>query len=197
MAIAFGLIFSMMLCFVRFDAECTKIRQSVLRFHVLANSDSDEDQSLKLKVRDRLLLEADNLFADTSTEEEAIVVARNNLLQLQQVAQEEIVDCGYDYPVTVEIGKAYFNTRVYDTFTLPAGNYEAVRVLIGEAKGKNWWCVMFPPVCVPAAMADASIEDVLDESQTDIVENSDSYEIRFKTVEVFEEAKDYLSKIFK
>ncbi|MDD4700044.1 MAG: stage II sporulation protein R [Oscillospiraceae bacterium] len=197
MAITFGLIFSLVLCFVRFDADCEQIRGSVLRLHVLANSDSDEDQTLKLTVRDKLLVEADSLFTDTSTEEEAICAAKDNLPQLQQVAEEVILENGYDYGVTVEIGEAYFNTRVYDTFTLPAGNYEAVRVLIGEAKGKNWWCVMFPPVCVPAAMADTNIGDVLDENQTDIVENSNSYEIRFKTVEVFEKAKNYLSKFFK
>jgi len=197
MAIAFGLIFSLMLCFVRFDADCEQIRGSVLRLHVLANSDSDEDQALKLKVRDKLLIEADSLFADDSTEEEALSVAKENLSLLQKVAEDEIAENGYDYGVKVEIGEAYFNTRVYDTFTLPAGNYEAVRVLIGEAKGKNWWCVMFPPVCIPAAMPDASISDVLDENQTDIVENSNSYQIRFKTVEVFEKAKNYLSNLFK
>lgn len=197
MAIAFGLIFSLMLSFVKFDADCAQIRQSVLRLHVLANSDSAEDQALKLNVRDKLLVVADSLFADAKTEEEAISAAKDNLPQLQQAAEKEIADCGYDYPVRIEIGKAYFNTRVYDTFTLPAGNYEAVRVLIGEAKGKNWWCVMFPPVCVPAAMKDASISDVLDDEETNIVENSNSYEIRFKTVEVFEETKNYLSKLFK
>ena len=197
MAIAFGLIFSMLLCFVRFDADCEQIRGSVLRLHVLANSDSEDDQALKLKVRDRLLAEADSLFADAATEEEAISAAKDNLPQLQQVAEEVISENGYNYGVKIEIGQAYFNTRVYDTFTLPAGNYQAVRVLIGEAKGKNWWCVMFPPVCVPAAMANSSIGDVLDEDETNIVENPNSYEIRFKSVEVFEKTKDYLSKLFK
>ena len=92
-----------------------------------------------------------------------------------------------DYPVKVEIGQSYFNTRTYDEVTLPAGQYDAVRILIGEGEGKNWWCVMFPPMCVPAASESEELSDVLSADQMEIVQNAECYEVKFKTLEIIEE----------
>ncbi|MEG1886738.1 MAG: stage II sporulation protein R [Oscillospiraceae bacterium] len=195
-AVAFGLVFTILLSFVRFDAQCQEIRENVLRLHVLANSDETYDQDLKLKVRDELLKVSDSCFSESITEQEALAAAKENLELLESTAKKVIREENFSYDVKVEIGKAHFDTRVYDNFTLPAGEYEAVRVLIGEAKGKNWWCVMFPPVCVPAAMPEHTIGEVLSEEQSEIVGNPSNYEIRFKTVEVFEKVKDFFkSKI--
>ena len=186
LCLLFGLVVTILLSNISFAAECKTIRKSVLRLHILANSDSDADQKLKLQVRDRLLKEGGDLFSGLKTEEAARTAAKADITKLQTAAEDEIKKQGYSYPVKVEVAKSYFNTRTYDTVTLPAGEYEAVRVLIGNAEGHNWWCVMFPPMCLPAAEPDKKIEDVLSQNGTEIVENKPKYEIRFKTVELIE-----------
>lgn len=196
LAVLAGLIFSILLSVAGFDARCESIRGRVLRLHVLANSDSDADQALKLKVRDRLLETGDSIFTGAGSEKEAAELAKLHLPELQAAAEEVIRENDYSYPVRIEVGPSDFNTRVYDDFTLPAGRYEAVRVLIGEAKGKNWWCVMFPPVCLPAAEKTDELSEVLDSDQMNIVQNPEHYEIRFKTVEVYEEVKAKIQKLF-
>ena len=98
---------------------------------------------------------------------------------------------GYNYPVDVELKNTHFNTRVYDEVTLPAGNYDALRVIIGDGNGKNWWCVMFPPMCLPAAEEKCELSEVLDESELKIVSNKSRYEVKFKVVELFEELKNF------
>ncbi len=194
LAVVFGLLFAVLLSAVRLDANCAQMRSSLLRLHVLANSDSEIDQALKLKVRDKLLIYADTLFTDCATEEQAVAVASQNLQALQQVARDEIRAQGFNYPVTVTVGKAYFNTREYPSFTLPAGEYDALRVVIGQGAGKNWWCVLFPPVCLPAAAAD--ISESLSAENTAFVHNptAPKYKIAFKTVEIFEDFKQFLKK---
>ncbi len=194
LAMALGLIITVLLSVVRFDANCATLRGSMLRLHVLANSDSEEDQSLKLKVRDALLEYADNLFADCNSEEEVLQLAANRQDELQKIAQQKVYEYGYDYSVNLSIGKAYFNTREYTDFTLPAGEYDAVRVIIGQGAGQNWWCVLFPPVCLPAAQAD--IRQSLNEENAKFVEGGDTpkYKIAFKSVEIFEDIKQFLKK---
>ena len=111
----------------------------------------------------------------------------SDIERLQNAAQNVLTENGFDYGVRVEIGKDYFNTRTYDgEVTLPAGEYEAVRVILGEGKGQNWWCVMFPPMCLPAAEADTEISDVLTQNEEDVVKSNPKYEARFKIVELFE-----------
>ncbi|MBQ2676097.1 MAG: stage II sporulation protein R [Clostridia bacterium] len=196
LSVVIALIITISLSCFSFSAQCSDIRQQVLRLHILANSDSSEDQALKLKVRDRLLSEAADLFKGAKTETDAANKARERISQLQSIAQQEISEQGYDYPVKVEVAKTYFNTRTYDNVTLPAGEYEAVRVLIGKAGGKNWWCVMFPPMCVPAAVPEQEIDDILNEQQVDIVTNKPKYEIKFKSVEIFQQLKQAVSDMF-
>lgn len=182
-----GLVISVLLSIISFGASCGEIRQDVLRMHVIANSDSAEDQAVKLKVRDAVLEAGEDLFDGTLTAEGAEQVLDSDIERLQNAAQNVLTENGFDYGVRVEIGKDYFNTRTYDgEVTLPAGEYEAVRVILGEGQGQNWWCVMFPPMCLPAAEADTEISDVLTKNEEDVVKSNPKYEARFKIVELFE-----------
>ena len=182
-----GLVISVLLSIISFGASCGEIRQDVLRMHVIANSDSAEDQAVKLKVRDAVLEAGEDLFDGTLTAEGAEQMLDSDIERLQNAAQNVLTENGFDYGVRVEIGKDYFNTRTYDgEVTLPAGEYEAVRVILGEGQGQNWWCVMFPPMCLPAAEADTEISDVLTQNEEDVVKSNPKYEARFKIVELFE-----------
>lgn len=179
--------------FTEFAAQCEQIPNEVFRLHVLANSDSEEDQALKLKVRDRLLDETGTLFSECTTKEEAMSAAKANIAYLEQVAQDEIYKQGYTYGVTVEVENIFFNNRQYDDITMPAGNYDALRVLIGEGAGQNWWCVLFPAMCLPAAEKREGmpeLDDVLTDGQMSAVEGN-QYEVKFKTVEIYESIKSW------
>ncbi len=170
-----------------FASACEEIRSSVLRMHVVANSDSDEDQCLKLKVRDAVL-EAGKEYFDNS---ESAAQAEGKLIpvkdELERVAKKVVEENGYDYDVKVNIGNAYFPTKTYDgDVTLPAGEYEAVNVIIGSGQGHNWWCVMFPPMCLPAAESDTELNEVLSEREYEIVKSNPKFEPRFKIVEWYE-----------
>lgn len=176
-----------------FAAECSQIREDVLRLHILANSDSEEDQALKLKVRDRILLEMGDVFETPETLEDAKTAASKYLDEIREIAQQEVYDNGYDYPVHAELVNMYFTTREYETFTLPAGMYDAVRITIGDAEGKNWWCVLYPPLCLPAAQSEETLEQALDEEETDLVTRNPQYEVRFAVVEWFENLKQMFS----
>ncbi len=189
-SLAFAFIFSVLLSFVTFEARCDDLRKNVFRLHILANSDSDEDQALKFAVRDAILSESDELFGDSETLSEAIAVTKDNLALIKQVAERTIAENGYDYSVSVSVDEAFFDTRVYDDFMLPAGVYEALRVEIGEAKGKNWWCVLFPSICIGSA---GDLSDTAREDSAQIAKNGKKYTVRFKIVEWYETIK---KKIF-
>ena len=156
--------------------------------HVIANSDSDEDQALKLKVRDAVLERGSELFDGTMTADEARERLEPKKDELVEAAREVIVSEGFDYPVTVEVVDEYFATRCYGALTMPAGKYTAIKVVIGEGEGKNWWCVMFPPLCLPAAEGENStdIDAFLDDGEVKVVRSSEKYEPRFKIVELIE-----------
>ena len=186
-SVACALVLLITLNVCGFSAKCDTIRENVLRLHVLANSDSSEDQALKLKVRDGVLKVSEDVFKNCQSVEEAEAAAKENLPLFKSVAEKIVSDNGYGYAVNVELGDTWFETRDYDGFSLPAGNYEALRVQIGEAKGKNWWCVMFPSVCIPAATKDKKdFSKALSDSQSDIVTRPQRYKARFKIVEIFQ-----------
>lgn len=188
-----AILFSLVLSMCTINTECREIRSSILRLHVLANSDSTEDQELKLKVRDRLLEVSETTYSQAKTKQDAVQATQASLDMLKNEATTVIQSNGYSYPVNVSLETCYFNTRTYGNITLPAGNYQALRVVIGKGQGHNWWCVMFPPLCVSAASeTEAELKDVLSREQLELVEG-DGYEIRFKCVEMYEEFKQYLS----
>ncbi len=188
-----AIVFSVVLSICTLNVECGEIRSRVLRLHVLANSDSQTDQELKIQVRDRLLEVSQELYSDTETKEDAVRATWENMDLLQREAESVIRANGFDYPVSVTLEDCYFNTRTYGDITLPAGKYQALRVVIGEGAGHNWWCVMFPPLCISAASEnEPKLEDVLSKEQMELVE-SDGYEIRFKCVELYEEFMQLIS----
>lgn len=190
--IEISVLIALVLCCVinvnAFSKQCDSIREKMLRMHVIANSDSVEDQELKLKVRDAVLKEGKELFDGTITSKDAERILVPHIKELEDVALETIKKEGFDYKVKITVGEEYFKTRTYDnSVTLPAGYYTAVKVVIGEGQGQNWWCVMFPPMCLPAANAECELSDVLNDDETDIVTNSEKYKFKFKIVEILED----------
>ena len=127
------------------------LADSVIRFHVIANSDSEADQALKLAVRDRVLARAEELYPQDATLAQAQTALEGHLNALAAAGREVVEEQGYDYPVTARLEDCWFPTKEYEGFALPAGNYTALRVVIGEGRGQNWWCVAFPPRCLGAA----------------------------------------------
>jgi stage II sporulation protein R len=195
-AVAAALILSIVVSICGFTGECNEIRDRVLRLHVLANSNSKEDQELKLKVRDTVVKTAAGMFDTAKNEADALILAEANLDDIQAAAQQCVYDEGYRYNVKAELVDMYFTTRRYNTVTLPAGIYDALRITIGEGKGKNWWCVVFPPMCVSAATEASELSDVLEPEQEEIVTKPQKYEVRFKVVEIFEDIANFFRNLF-
>lgn len=188
-AFVLAVIYSML----PFQAECAQISNEVFRLHILANSDSDADQSLKLKVRDRVLDYTEELFKNADSKETAEELISQNLQSIADTAYDEVLKNDYDYCVKAEITNMHFSTRYYENYTLPSGNYDALRITIGEGKGHNWWCVMYPSLCISSAEEqDQKAHEVFDSEQYDIVKN-EQYQYKFKIVELFEE----LCSVFK
>ena len=177
------------------DAVSNNIADSVFRLHVIANSDSKEDQELKLKVRDELLSYMNIISKDSTSKQEAMQIADEHKEEFTRIAEKVIKENGYNYTVNVQIGKADFPTKYYGDITLPAGTYDALKVQIGEAKGQNWWCVMFPPLCFvdvsTGIVPDNSKQELkqsLDNEEYDLISKTDDNEIsfKFKIVELFQ-----------
>lgn len=168
-----------------FYGACGSIEDEVFRLHILANSDSREDQQLKLMVRDGVIDYTDELFKSCKSKDEAMALTEAHLEDICQHAQGILEKNGSDYPVEACITKMHFNTRVYENFTLPAGRYDALRIKIGSGEGHNWWCMIFPALCIPSA-EDKQLDGVMNEGEQDILENAGRYEVKFRLVEWFE-----------
>ncbi|MEG0570957.1 MAG: stage II sporulation protein R [Oscillospiraceae bacterium] len=193
LALLIGIVGSCILySYSSFAQECDQIRNDVFRLHILANSDSKEDQALKLEVRDQILKNSDDIFSVSKNKGEAMAQVAQKKEEIRKIALDEIKKNGYSYDVKVEICNMFFDTRTYEDVTLPAGKYDALRVTIGSASGKNWWCVLYPPLCLQAAKPQEEIKKVLDEKQIDIVKQPQKYEVRFATVEIYEKIKNKL-----
>lgn len=196
--VATALVMAFAFSVVSFAGACEDIESRVLRLHILANSDSESDQALKLKVRDAILEISPEIFGDTSSKQEAIRKAKTDLSKIIAEAERVIKAEGYNYSVRAEVVNDKFNTRVYENFTLPAGDYDAVRIIIGSGSGHNWWCVMFPALCLPSAEGN-ELQNELPDSEKCIVdnnENSNGYEIRFGVVEAVSSFSDWLCSLF-
>lgn len=169
------------------NAVSYDLANSVFRLHVIANSDSKEDQDLKYIVRDNVLQYMNSICKDACSKQDAINIANEHLDDFRDIATKTIKDNGYNYDVTVEIGNFSFPTKNYGDISLPAGYYDALRVEIGEAKGQNWWCVMFPPLCFvdvsSGIVPDESkelMENNLSEEEFALVSQEENNEIQFK-----------------
>lgn len=171
------------------DASHDALAGDVLRLHVLANSDSPADQALKLAVRDRVLEEAGARLEGVTDRAEAERVLAASLEPLARAGAAAVAEAGYRYPVTVRLEDTWFPTREYDGFALPAGEYRALRVLIGEGKGRNWWCVVFPPLCLGAVTepAEEAMEALRSGERALIVGENEGYVLKFKLLELWNE----------
>lgn len=178
-----GLLLALVLTpLARFGGECRQLEQEVLRLHILANSDSPRDQQVKLAVRDAVLAGTGELFSSADTLEAAEQKAAENLPLIEQLARAELARQGSNAPVKAELANMYFNTRYYDNATMPAGRYDALRLTIGEGAGKNWWCVVFPPLCVEVAAKEKTpLTEKLEE-----LDERPNYKLAFASVELVE-----------
>lgn len=189
-AVLLGVTLSILLANVAlFGQECEVLRTDVVRLHILANSNSEADQSVKLKVRDRILADVGSVFASPQSQQDAKDVARKNLPAVKAAAEHALAENGVSLPVSVELCNMYFNTRQYGEIALPAGYYDAVRVTLGTGEGKNWWCVMYPPMCVSTALADGMPE--MDEIQQ--LNGEPMFKPKLAVVELVEDILDKLS----
>lgn len=166
-----------------FARECEEIPQEVLRLHIPANSDSEYDQSMKLAVRDFVLEEYGTLLADSDNVGDAAEQVRELLPEIEKSCCEFLSQQGTDYGAKAELTEMYFTTRQYDSVTLPAGDYQALRITLGSGEGHNWWCVMFPPLCIPLASEPLPEEELPADFVTD--NSSNRIEIRFAVFEFF------------
>lgn len=198
---AFFVSVSLMCNMQRTEAALTG---GVIRLHVRANSDSADDQALKLKVRDRIIADTGKIFANETSIADARDAVGKNLEKIKKSAEDEIRKNGYNYPVRVSFGKSDFPQKIYNDITMPAGTYEALIVEIGSGEGQNWWCVLFPPLCFTGETCSA----VSDKSKDILISNlgEDTYKmiksgkepdvkIKFKIYEVFESGKNKVRTI--
>ena len=168
-----------------------EIYDTVVRLHVRANSDSEEDQALKLRVRDAVLDVTGELVADCTTQEEAVSVLEAHMADLELAARDVIAAEGRDDAVSVTLGRETYPTRTYESCCFPAGEYVSLQVLIGAAEGQNWWCVLFPPLCLSAATEggeDAFVQVGLSKDQYGIITETGKtkYKVRFKVLELWQ-----------
>ena len=179
------------------------IADSVFRLHVIANSDNEEDQNLKYKVRDALLEHMNSISKNVSSKEEVIQIANDHKDDFQEIAENIISSYGYSYDVKINIGNFAFPTKKYGDISLPSGNYDALRVEIGTAKGQNWWCVMFPPLCfvdVSSGIVPEESKEIMkdnlttEEYQLVSQENNSEVKFKFKLIEFFQNVKILTAK---
>lgn len=197
------IIYTCICAFSYANTVSSDIANSVLRLHILANSDYEEDQNLKLKVRDNVLSYMKQVSSNLSSKDEAIATLNEHLDEFKDIALTTIQDEGYDYDVNLSIGEFDFPTKNYGDISLPAGLYDALRIEIGEAKGHNWWCVMFPTLCFvdvsSGSLDDKSkeiLESSLNEEEYDLVSgDSIGINFKFKILELFDDIRVNLANI--
>jgi len=183
------------------------IKDKIIRLHVVANSDSPEDQAIKLRIRDAIIKELEPKLENMKSQEEVKNLISANMDNLIAAAEEEMARIGKSYPIGIELGTYEFPTKVYGDLTFPAGSYQALNVKIGEAKGKNWWCVMFPPLCfvdiAQGVISEKTLEEfkeILDENELELLKSQKDNEeeivkIKFKLVEMAKNFNKNLAKI--
>lgn len=196
LALLLGAAFAALLG-VWLDGQQAALADKVIRLHVIANSDTAADQALKLEVRDRILEEAGDLFAAGATLEEARAALEASLPALAAAGAEVVGEQGYAYTVTASLEDGvWFPTKEYEDFALPAGQYTALRIVIGEGGGQNWWCVVFPPLClgsVSETAAETAAEGGFDPDQLALISGEDEgYVVKFKAIELWEQLRGWI-----
>ena len=196
------LVYILISIFSYSNAVSTDISNSIFRLHVIANSNSEEDQNLKYLVRDELIKYMNSICENITSKEEAIKIANDNKEEFFNIAKKVIRNNGFNYDVNINIGNFSFPTKTYGDISIPAGFYDALKVEIGSSSGQNWWCVMFPSLCfvdvsngiVPEESKE-NLENNLEEENYNLI-SSDKFEfkLKFKLVELFENAKIIMAK---
>ena len=187
-------IYTFTCAFSYVNAVSSNIQDSVFRLHVIANSNSEEDQNLKYIVRDKVLEYINSISGNQSSKEEIIKLANEHIDKIQEIAENTIKENGYNYEVKLNIGNFAFPTKTYGDISFPAGYYDALKIEIGKAQGQNWWCVMFPPLCfvdvtsgiVPEESKEIIKENLSDEEYELVSENNNEVRFKFKIVEMFQ-----------
>ena len=192
-ALVCGFILAAAASFLPFAAASEQLPQHVLRLHVVANSNSEADQAVKLQVRDAVLREAARWYGDAENLEQANFAVCTHLQSLTKAANEALRENGFPMNAKAQVTDMYFPTRWYDGIALPAGTYRTLRVTIGEGEGKNWWRVVFPALCLPAAGSREDVLSALPESQREIVEHPQDYRVELKLLEWYEQLRDLLA----
>ena len=178
-------------------------KEKLIRFHVIANSDSQNDQELKLKVRDKIIEFLSPKLEKSKSIKETKKIITENIINIQKIASNEIKENDKEYTVTANLDYSNFPTKKYSNIVLPAGEYKALKVVIGEGKGKNWWCVMFPPLCfidinhgITDDKTEKNLKKVLtkEEYKMILVDNKD-VKLKFKIVEILEDIKKKSSEL--
>ena len=193
LTVIFMIIFSIWIssCF-SFQIGCRELRQDMLRLHILAQSDSPEDQRLKLLVRDRILAESAGWAGSGTEKQEMMEYIGKNILKVELLAEEALAAEGCFLPVKAELTHSFFDTRVYGERMVPAGWYDALQITIGAGEGRNWWCVLYPPLCLPAAEGEAVLAADFTEEEKAVLSSPPRYQIRFLTVELAEKFWNWL-----
>lgn len=197
------LLYTLICAFSYVNAVSTDISNSVFRLHVIANSDSVEDQNLKYVVRDNVLKYMNEIAKNITSKEEVIKLITEHKNDFYEIAIQTIRDEGYDYDVNINIGNFEFPTKTYGDISLPAGYYDALRIEIGTASGKNWWCVMFPPLCfvdVTSGIVDNESKELMQENLTDeeysiISSDNTEFKLKFKFIELLQNVNIFTAKL--
>ena len=193
------IILSLLFCFIFVSISSyantvsDNLSANFFRLNILANSDSNTDQELKLKVRDAIIEHMNTQHLSTYTKSEVVSIVKNNLENYKLIAENIIYSEGFDYTVSVELGNFHFPTKIYGNVSLPAGYYDALRIKIGNAEGQNWWCSLFPPLCfvdISAGIIDENSKDSLKENLSEeefaiITSTDEKFKLKFKILEIF------------
>ena len=198
-SLVLSIVFSVLYNIVNFSVSCENINSKVFRLHILANSDSTEDQNLKMHIKDKVQELSREIVSIGNNKKELEDIFIKNLSNVEKIAKNEIRNCGYNYPVSARVTNSYFNTRNYENFTLPAGNYDALEIKIGSGKGENWWCVIFPMLCVGASSKNKILDKTFNKNEKNIIcNNKKKYAIKFRIVEIYQLIKNWVySKIYR
>ena len=190
-ALVCGFVLAALCSFFPFAAACGQLPRDVVRLHVVANSNGAEDQAVKLLVRDAVLEEAARWYQGAGSMEEASSQLCTHLQSIAGAARQVQGEQGVGYSATAQMTEMYFPTRDYGDFRLPAGRYRTLRVTLGEGAGKNWWCVVFPSLCLPAATQEEALL-TLPEGERQVVEGGQDVQVKLKAVELWESLREWL-----
>lgn len=190
-ALVCGFVLAALCSFFPFAAACGQLPRDVVRLHVVANSNGAEDQAVKLLVRDAVLKEAARWYQGAGSMEEASSQLCTHLQSIAGAARQVLGEQGVGYSATAQMTEMYFPTRDYGDFRLPAGRYRTLRVTLGEGAGKNWWCVVFPSLCLPAATQEEALL-TLPEGERQVVEGGQGVQVKLKAVELWESLREWL-----